>query len=357
MSIDVSKAPWPWFGGKRHAAPLVWSRLGDVGHYCDPFCGSLAMLLMRPHVANRTYHSETVNDLDGYVVNAWRSIQAHPQETAEWASWPVSEADLHARHLWLLAWARDGAVDKLSGTVGWCDPRAAGYWMWGQSSWIGSGWCSGHGAWVVGTDGRLTKRAGGDVHRKLPHIRDDGQGVNRPQLREEGVGGEPEFHPMTMPELRRWFDFLSARLRHVRILNGDWRRLTTNGATISLSVDERSPCGMFLDPPYSTAERADDLYARDSGTVAADVRQWCLEHGDDPLYRIALAGFEGEGHEELVAHGWTEEEWYKAGFLTGGMGNTAGTGKTQASRDRIWFSPHCLRPAEAAQGDLFGGAP
>ena len=34
----------------------------------------------------------------------------------------------------------------------WHDPRAAGYWLWGCACWIGSGWCSGRGAWVVGDD-------------------------------------------------------------------------------------------------------------------------------------------------------------------------------------------------------------
>ena len=46
--IDVNKAPFPWFGGKKHAAPHVWSALGDVDHYVEPFAGSLAVLLQRP---------------------------------------------------------------------------------------------------------------------------------------------------------------------------------------------------------------------------------------------------------------------------------------------------------------------
>ena len=36
---------------------------------------------------------------DGLLVNAWRSIQWSPDATAEAASWPVTEADMHARHL------------------------------------------------------------------------------------------------------------------------------------------------------------------------------------------------------------------------------------------------------------------
>ena len=68
------KAPFPWFGGKSKAAPLVWAALGDVGHYIEPFAGSLAVLLGRPAVGRRV--TETVNDLDGHLVNFWRAIQA-----------------------------------------------------------------------------------------------------------------------------------------------------------------------------------------------------------------------------------------------------------------------------------------
>jgi hypothetical protein len=357
--FDRLKVPFPWFGGKQHAAPHIWSALGDVPHYVEPFAGSIATLLRRPHKANRSYYSETINDLDGFLVNFWRSIQHSPDATAEAASWPVSEADLHARHIWLLKW-RDGAVDHLSGDPTWHDPQAAGYWAWGQSCWIGSGWCSGKGPWWAGDDGILYRRARGagvnrkrphigdngqgvntaamreeGVSRQLPHLGNDGQGVNRPQLREEGVG---DYHPMTMPELRRWFAFLAARLRHVRILHGDWSRAVTSGATQTLRVRQgKGPVGVFLDPPYSLDVRA-ECYSVDSGTVAAEVREWCREHGPDPRYRIVLAGFAGEGHEDL---GWREVEWFAKGFLRGGMGNTGKNGHQQ-KRERLWLSPHCL---------------
>ena len=65
MTCDAQKAPFPWFGGKSQAAPAVWQALGDPHHYVEPFAGSLAVLLRRPHQANRTYYSETVNDADG----------------------------------------------------------------------------------------------------------------------------------------------------------------------------------------------------------------------------------------------------------------------------------------------------
>ena len=66
-----------------------------------------------------------------------------------------------------------------------------------------------------------------------------------------------------------------------------------------------------------------------------------------------MAGFEGE-HESLAADGWRAVEWFKSGFLKGGMGNTSKTGTHQQKRERLWLSPHCLDPATIAQGSLFG---
>lgn len=86
-------APFPWFGGKSKASALVWGALGhDVGHYVEPFAGSLAVLLGRPGPERRV--TETVNDIDGHLVNFWRAIQADPEAVARWADWPVSELDL-----------------------------------------------------------------------------------------------------------------------------------------------------------------------------------------------------------------------------------------------------------------------
>jgi hypothetical protein len=207
---------------------------------------------------------------------------------------------------------------------------------------------------VVGADGRIEKRNGGVVARQLPHISDNGNGVNRPQAREPGVEDAcHEYHPMTMPELRRWFAFLSARLRHVRILNGDWARACTGGALKSLSVRKGGHCGVFLDPPYGDV-RVHDLYAEDSLGLAAAVRAWCIEQGSASWLRVVLAGFAGE-HEELAAHGWRAVEWYRKGFLKGGMSNT-GKGDGQQQLERLWLSPHCLGGGDREQlGFGFGG--
>jgi hypothetical protein len=157
---------------------------------------------------------------------------------------------------------------------------------------------------------------------------------------------------MAMPELVRWFQFLSARLRHVRILNGDWSRAVTNGASKTLPVRQGGVVGIFLDPPYSAEAARASVYTEEDLTVAHACREWALKRGEDTDTRIVLAGFAGEGHEPLVAAGWREVEWYRAGFLRGGMGNIAKGGHQQA-RERLWLSPHCLSPVEAAQGSLF----
>ena len=421
---NLSKTPWPWFGGKSDAAPAVWAALGDVDHYVEPFAGSLAVLLRRPHEANRTYHSETVNDLDGLLCNAWRAIARDPDAVADAASWPVCEADLHARHLALIAWRAAGNAERLMADPDFFDARMAGWWAWGQSAWIGAGWCSGRGPWVVGADGRIARRTdGGGVHRKLPHVSDNGRGVARPQSREPGVErkrphlgndgqgvatagarepgvarqlphlgndgqgvahanarepgvarqlphlgnngqgvarpqarepGVGDYHPMTMPELTRWLRFLSARLRHVRILNGAWERACTSGALQSLPVRQGGHCGVFLDPPYDNAVRDAGLYTEDGGTPAADARAWCVENGSNPRYRIVLAGFDAE-HGELARAGWREVEWFRKGFLKGGMAQQGEDGHQQG-RERLWLLPHCLGATVSAQGSLFGGA-
>jgi DNA adenine methylase len=382
--INLHKTPFPWFGGKADAADIVWSALGDVDHYVEPFAGSLAVLLRRPHECNRAYHSETVNDLDGLLVNAWRAIAYDPDGMADACSWPVSELDLMARHLALVAWRDSEAHKRLAADPDFFDVKMAGWWVWGQSCWIGSGWCSGRGPWIVGDDGKVVRRPkAGRVHAKLPHLGNDGRGCNRPQarepgvasqlphlvgngqgcnhagVREPGVGEQPEYHPMTMPELRRWIRFLSARLRHVRIINGDWTRAVTSGASKTITVRMGDgKCGVFLDPPYAdTADRCGDVYSHDSLSVAHDVRQWCIEHGDDPDYRIVLAGFDVE-HAALEALGWRCVEWFRGGFLKGGMGNTSGTAGGQQHRERLWLSPHCLGARKDAerQQSLFGVA-
>ena len=117
------RAPFPYFGGKRPVAHLVWDALGNVAHYVEPFFGSGAVLLNRPHAAN----CETVNDMDGLLSNFWRAVRANPDAVAHHAAWPVNEADLHARHLWLVRRKPEIRAACMA-DPDWCDPKA-GWWV------------------------------------------------------------------------------------------------------------------------------------------------------------------------------------------------------------------------------------
>ena len=88
-----------------------------------------------------------------------------------------------------------------------------------------------------------------------------------------------------------------------------------------------------------------NIYSVDSGTVAVDVRAYCLERGSNPKMRICLAGYAGEGHEVLEDNGWNCVAW----ATRGGYGNRSAKGKANAKKERLWFSPHCIR-----QANLFG---
>jgi len=335
--MTALKAPFPWFGGKSRVAHIVWPRLGDVHHYVDPFAGSLAVLLQRPAWHERAV--ETINDLDGHICNVWRSIHLQPDATAEWADWPVSEIDLHSRHAWLVERTPSLEAD-LRADPEYCDPKAAGWWMWGISCWIGSGWCSG---------GREHTRpdiacAGKGVHtaKTRSHLSNAGKGVHKSGKRPH-LNAPMGVRKMQGDSLRSWFGALSERLRRVRVCNGDWSRVVTFAA----SLFERNaswPCGVLLDPPYDQEMRDRGCYAVDKPGLSADVREWCLANADNTRYRIALCGYEGE-HD---LPGWECVEWKASGGY-GSQGDTRG--RENAARERIWFSPHCLNPER--QGMLF----
>jgi len=168
--VSALAAPFPWFGGKRKVAPEVWSALGDPDNYVEPFAGSLAVLLGRPESGDGGMRrKETVNDADGFVCNAWRAIAADPEAVANWATGPLNETDLFARHLWLVNDGRSRVLHGMESDPDWYDVKIAGWWLWGIAGWIGSGWCSGTGPWVA-IDGEVSKR---------PHLGNAGQGVNR----------------------------------------------------------------------------------------------------------------------------------------------------------------------------------
>jgi len=320
----VLKAPFPWFGGKSRVAHLVWDRFGDVRNYVEPFFGSGAVLLARPMPFDGP---ETINDKDGFVANFWRAIQHAPSEVAKWADHPVNENDLHARNVWLRG-IRPDFQAKVEGDPHFFDAKVAGWWVWGMCAAIGHSF-SAKGPWGV-VDGKLTKVGDGQgVTRAIVHL-GGRQGVQR-QIVNIGDDGQ---------DLCAWFDSLANRLRRVRVTSGDWARVCTPAVTSA-----QAPCGVFLDPPYSDqADRDSNVYASDDLSVAHDVRDWAIEHGRDPRYRIALCGYDGE-HQ--MPDDWHVVEWKASGgYSRSGKGQTRG--KVNCHRERIWFSPHCRPPTQAS---------
>lgn len=410
------KAPFPWFGGKSRVANLVWERFGDVASYNEPFAGSLAVLLGRPSEPR----IETVNDLDCYLANFWRALQADPDGVAKYADSPVNEADLHARHRWLVEVARKNA-EKCMTDPDFYDVKIAGWWVWGQCLWIGSGWCQrpewtgrvNAGRYARGVNRQFDRNGKGTLdqkrrpqltgdqgivrvadNQKRPAINGNGEsgGVHRRSLTEQRTAanftGENPSEQRKRPLLnrgqgagmnRRWqgggagggsgviapsltrqlpqlsgdgsgaqrgllsegvksiglYEYLgklAARLRRVRVCCGGWERVLSPSVTTYIGVT-----GVFLDPPYKQ-ELRERCYSEDHD-ISADVCKWALENGDNPKLRIALCGYEGE---HSIPSTWECVPWKAHGGYS-----RSERGKANRSRERIWFSPNCLKPLQA----------
>ena len=315
--LEHLKAPFPYMGGKSLVAHEIWKRIGNTVNYVEPFCGSAAVLLSRPEIGK----VETINDYDCLIANLWRALGSDPDAVAFHADNPVCEADLHARQVWLIN-RKPELREQIYNDTDYCDPKAAGWWIWGMSCWIGGGFCA-------------TKPV-----QKVP-ILTKVQGINamafrRPHLgRDNGVINKSE-------NLREYFQNLADRLRHVRRCCGDFERVLTPAVTTYHGLT-----AVFLDPPYAdTAARTANLYAEDDLQVAHRARQWALANGDNPLFRICLAGYDGE---HTIPETWECLSWK----TQGGYGNQAdATGKKNRDRERLWFSPHCLK-AQQEQEKLF----
>lgn len=362
MSIRNSKhrPPFVWFGGKSAVADQVWAGMGDVDNYVEPFFGSGAVLFLRPGGAGKV---ETVNDADGFVANFWRALQQDADAVADHADWPVNEADLHARHLWLLG-ERDRITERLMGSPDFCDAKAAGWWVWGLNCWIGSGWCSGRGPWAANADGEFSLRntgqgvnrqrphlgnTGKGVNRQLPHLGDAGQGVQSatPAPGRRGEGCEPETPGVRRAWLRSYLGEFAERLARVRVCCGGWERVCGPSVTF-----KHGTTGVFLDPPYAdSAGRTSDLYAVDCERVAHDVREWAIEQGKNPAMRIVLAGYQGE---HAMPADWREVEWKAVGGYALANEDEDGMGRVNSARERLWFSPACLNQ-DHTEPSLFTG--
>jgi hypothetical protein len=391
------RAPFPWFGGKSRAAHLVWPRFGNVANYIEPFAGSLAVLLARPE--EFPPRVETVNDKDAYLSNFWRSLQHDPEQVAFYADWPVNEADLHARHRWLVETAAS-RVRKMMSRPDYFDAKVAGWWVWGQCLWIGSGWCStsrrrrneypagqkkrphcdrgsgrgvhqdlGDGIFIIPRKRPAANGNGesGGVHRKnwnahnqarRPHLMNpNGHGIHVIAGRRPNMGGRGGGQGVQAPRLHGQLPQLSGDG------SGSARGLLSDGIARSgglqaymLTLAERLRrvrvcCGDWrrvITPAVTTYIGLTAVFL--DPPYDQELRELIYAHDIDKISadvrewaidrgdepKMRIALCGYEGEHKMPV-GWTQTSWTAGG----GYGRTV-RGKGNRRRERIWFSPHCL---------------
>jgi len=232
-------------------------------------------------------------------------------------NWPVNEVDLRARHNWL-ATRRESLTRKLLQDPDYYHVKVAGWWVWGLSMWIGSGWCS-------------TK----NLKKQRPRLSDAGIGghsVNKRPHLNWSMGVHQEIYRANAG-LETFLQDLSNRLRYVRVCCGNWDRVLGTASKGTLGIT-----AVFLDPPYGN-ERDSHLYAVDDTKLFTKVRDWAIEHGNNPKLRIALCGYVTEID---MPDGWAHVMWKSSGYNTQARGETKA--KKNIIKECIWFSPYCVKP-------------
>ena len=305
--MNKLKAPFPYFGGKSRVADVIWRALGNPKNYIEPFCGSAAVLLSRPpsQPTDAKYRNEIIGDLDCYIVNFWRAMKHNPNSVAEYAEHLNSQADMNARHIYLLD-ARKWLSENVKKDPEYYDAKCAGYWVYGMSCWIGWGWTN-------------EKYRGASKKNRASPV---------------GIFSE------RLQDIGNVFSSISERLKRVIVVNDKWEK------TCSAPYIVKDDCGVFFDPPYSEkANRDNNVYAQEDLVVAHAVREWCISNQE--ICKIVLAGYSGE-HEELEGRGWRVYSWSSGGGTYGKSSGVNSRGKSNRHKERLWISPLCERIDESA---------
>ena len=409
------QAPFPYFGGKRRAAGLVWERFGNVYSYVEPFAGSAAVLLACPYGPRPR---EVLNDRDAWIANFWRALQHDPTGLAEIADHPTHHIELIARRK-AITESRADLAQAMVDDPDHYDVKTAGYWVWVLSNMIGSFRENGRGVPNIsplsgGNGVAATKRrspvdiphiptgAGGqgisstradlgipqangfgmgcsELRRGTPAterprmaIASGGQGVAatratemaRPRIPTESAGMGVSMSRSHTPvpgeaEARwvPWFNALADRLEKTIVLCTGWEKCmspTVLGQGVK-AVEGGWSTGLFLDPPYSTDERA-ICYMEDSKDIAGDVEAWCLSYddrlggvpGDLPRLKICVAGYQGE-YPALDAAGWECVEWKRAAGM-----EVSGKNPTAKKRQEVLYFNQAACQSHSKQPNLPG---
>lgn len=131
------RPPVPYFGSKQRLAEWIGDLLPSHGHYVEPYAGGLSVLLAKP--ASRM---ETVNDLDGDLINFWRVLRDRTEDlvrvceltpharTELTAAWEPTTDDLErARRVWVRLTQGRGGMMRRSGWRHYSAPGNATFGM------------------------------------------------------------------------------------------------------------------------------------------------------------------------------------------------------------------------------------
>jgi hypothetical protein len=258
-----------------------------------------------------------------------------------------------------------------------CDEKIAGWWVWGACQWIGSGWCALEYTRQAGIkrDGTVERKrpelySQKGVHRlrlQRPHLTSRGLGVHSGNVSQQiphlsAAGNTGVLAKRTRSNLAAYFQALADRMRYVRVTCGDWSRVVGKSVTWNNNCTrgKHAYTAVVLDPPYDPKVRQEGLYSHDDhdreAPLSTAVRQWALAEGENPKMRIVLCGYADE-HATHMPASWECVAW----AANGGYANQNQTldGNSNKHNERLWFSPHCLRPEtkESLTGlPLFQGA-
>jgi len=259
------------------AAAEVSLRLAQSNPFIEPFAGHAPMLLRLDGLPG----AKILNDIDGRIANFYRSVKRTPVAVARHAAWPLNQVDLDARHRWLARQGRRLAA-RLRRDPAYRDTRLAGWWAWGFLA------CG--DAWLSGRAGTLPKLAAGP----------------------------------TPADLRLAVGELSERLDGVSVTCGDWQRVL---APRLLGRD----AGVFMDPPYARARRADGSPSR-ATAVSQACRRWAIAHGAQ--IKVGLCSYETE---PAMPDDW---DLYRCEPRAA----DGGAERQSGARRCIWFSPRAAHP-------------
>ena len=385
-----------YYGGKSRWIDTVFARIGKVGVWSEPCCGTAVMTLNNPFPAPR----EVICELNAYIANFYRSLVADYPQTAWYADWPTNHHDLTARHRWLLAQGPE-LRERMVADPDDYDAKIAGWWVWGQSSWIGHGWCDNHGQYdrqlhinTGGGFGVQQQREDLHVEDKRPKVPDGGgsgvsaqrdkipsmgtkaggkgvqqqrdqiprcttepggQGVSQQRVAVhdkipymaavssggKGVSAQRDLHGdgiLDGSRLRPWFRAIAERLARVIILNRGWEWALTDSVLQQTPSSPKPQVGVFLDPPYRTqrkdgGKRSTGLYQGDNAAASDAVAAATYAWALEHGDKYRVAYCMHEG-DFPIPSGWTAE--------TMGFSGHRDPAKKEKAVDQVIFSPCCV---------------